>query len=138
METNREQRKELAVKLMKELDIYKPYIEDFRKRDYVTYFERCIGYWDWQKEALIAVRKELEEKYGFTVYAMTHEFFDHMEMWTMLIVPKDEESQDKLLMEAANGMHYAFAYVLNATYPDYSEFGEVLVQSAFGGVRRVA
>ncbi len=138
METSKEQRKELAVKLMKELDIYKPYIEDFRKRDYVTYFERCIGYWDWQEETLIAVRKELEEKYGFTVYAMTHEFFDHMEMWTMLIVPNDKESQDELIVGAGGGVFRAFAYTFNATYPDYSEFGDVLVQSAFGGVRRVA
>ena len=39
MKTTIEQRKEKAVELMKQLQIYKPYINDFKKDNLVTYFE---------------------------------------------------------------------------------------------------
>lgn len=138
METNREQRKELAVKLMKQLDIYNPYINGFAKSDKVCYFERFGGYWDYQDEILHEKRKELEAKYGFTVYAITHDYCDDMELYSMLIVPKDTESQDELVMPIGHGAYAAFAYVWNKTCPEYSEFGDVTVVSRAGGIERIA
>ena len=137
METTREQRKDIAVNLMKKLGIFEQYVKDFEKQDYVCYFDRFAGFWDFQDEELFAKRKELEEKYDFTVYAMTHEFVDDMEMYSMLIVPNDTESQVGLLFPLGGGYN-AFAYVYNKTYPDLSEFGDVFVSSRFGGIRRVA
>ena len=51
-----------AVELMKQLQIYKPYINDFKKDNLVTYFERHIGYWAFQDEELNnKINKELEQ-----------------------------------------------------------------------------
>ena len=44
MKTTKEQRKEKALELMKQLKIYKPYINDFKKDNIVTYFEHHIGF----------------------------------------------------------------------------------------------
>lgn len=46
--------KEKAIELLKQLDIYKPYIEGFRKKNYVCFFERYGGYWAYQNEELAA------------------------------------------------------------------------------------
>ena len=72
MKTTIEQRKEKAVELMKQLQIYKPYINDFKKDNLVTYFERHIGYWAFQDEELNNKIKQLEEKYDITIYTATH------------------------------------------------------------------
>ena len=45
MKTNvtlQQQQKELAISLMKKLDIYQPYIDVFEKDDVVSYFEHYI------------------------------------------------------------------------------------------------
>ena len=38
------ERKVKGIEIMKKMDIYKPYIEDFEKRDRVCYFEYYAGY----------------------------------------------------------------------------------------------
>ena len=76
MKITQEQRKEKAVELMKQLQIYKPYINDFKKDNLVTYFERHIGYWTYQNKELDKKIKQIEKEYNLTVYAVTHEFFD--------------------------------------------------------------
>lgn len=40
-----QEKKDKAIELMKRLDIFKPFIDDFKDRDLVCYFERYIGYW---------------------------------------------------------------------------------------------
>ena len=55
MKTNatlQQQQKELAISLMKTLNIYQPYIDVFEKDDIVSYFERYIGYWAYQDKEL--------------------------------------------------------------------------------------
>ena len=44
---NKEQ-KAKAIEIMKQLDIYKPYINDFEKEDKVCFFEMYAGYWVYQ------------------------------------------------------------------------------------------
>ena len=84
MKTTIEQRKEKAVELMKQLQIYKPYINDFKKDNLVTYFERHIGYWAFQNKELNNKIKQLEEKYNITIYTATHEFCDFGECYSFL------------------------------------------------------
>ena len=43
--TTQDERKEIALKLMKQLDIYKPYIKGFEKNNEVCFFERFAGFW---------------------------------------------------------------------------------------------
>ena len=45
MNTTKEQRKEQAVKFMKELGIYKPYIDGFMNKNQVCFFEGFGGFW---------------------------------------------------------------------------------------------
>ena len=55
MKTNatlKQQQKELAITLMKKLDIYQPYIDVFEKENIVSYFERYIGFWAYQDKEL--------------------------------------------------------------------------------------
>ena len=139
MKTNvtlKQQQKELAISLMKKLDIYQPYIDVFEKDDVVSYFERYIGFWAYQDKELDEKVKEIEKEYGCCVYAITHEFTNFGECYSMLIVSKyKEEWEHSILTEGKN--HYTFAYVWNKTDDDCSEFGTVVVKSALGGIMRI-
>ena len=44
----KEQMKEKAVEILKEMGVYSPYIEAFEKNDVVTMFERYAGFWAYQ------------------------------------------------------------------------------------------
>jgi hypothetical protein len=56
----------------------------------------------------------------------------------MLCVSKDtKEVRDCLLVATSTNTFYAFAYVWNQTHEQLSEFGDVVVQSFGGGIRRI-
>ena len=59
-QATKEQRKEYAVKLMKKLNIYKPYIEGFIEENNVCYFERYAGFWAFQDEELLEKINKIE------------------------------------------------------------------------------
>lgn len=80
MNTTKAQRKGIALKAMKKLGIYKPYIDGFKQEDKVCFFERFGGYWLYQEPEIEAKMKELEKKYNCTVFAVTHEFTDFGEL----------------------------------------------------------
>ena len=134
--TLKQQQKELAISLMKKLDIYQPYIDGFEKDNTVCFFERYAGFWAYQDKDLDAKLKELEQEYGYTVYAITHEFTEFGECYSMLIVSKYKEDWARSLVTEGK-THYAFAYVWNKTDDDCSEFGTVVVKSALGGITRI-
>ena len=72
MKTNvtlQQKQKELAISLMKQLDIYQPYIDVFEKDNVVSYFEHYIGYWAYQDKELDAKVKEIEK---FSVSGFFH------------------------------------------------------------------
>ena len=137
MKTTIEQRKEKAVELMKQLEIYKPYINDFKKDNLVTYFERHIGYWTYQNKELDKKIKQIEKEYNLTVYAVTHEFFDFGECYDFLYVSNDDEDWNYLLDPINSKQFYASAYVWNKDDDSCSEFGDVIIFTALGGLRRI-
>ena len=137
MNTTKGQRKEQAVKAMKMLDIYKPYIDEFNKNDKVCLYEGFGGYWIEQESEVYRKIKEIEEKYNCTVYAVTHEFFEFGECYDFLIITDYAEEWDDLVMENSRD-HIAFAYVWNKDDDWCSEFGSIGVQSFGGGIRRNA
>lgn len=130
-------KKDKALELMKQLDIYQPYIDGFKDNGYVCYFERFGGFWDYQNKELEAKRKEIEEKYNCIVYAITHEFIDGEEMYSFLLVTNHPEDWDYMLQEAGRNKYYATAYVWNKSYDWGSELGDILIEYAFGGIRRI-
>ena len=127
--------KQYAIKALKTLNIYKPYIDGFAKKDKVCFFERFAGYWVDQEPEIEAKMKEIEQKYGCIVYAITHEFCDFGECWSFLIMSKYEEEWEFTLNELKDG--YAFAYVWNKDDDLCSEFGTIVVKSFGGGIVRV-
>lgn len=137
MNTTFDERKQKAIELMKKLDIYKPYIDGFNKKNEVCYFENFAGFWAWQDEDLMKKVKQIEERYNCTVYAITHEYTEFGECYDFLLVTDYKEEWDDLL-ESNRNNHYAFAYVWNKTDNDCSELGTIVVANFGGGIRRIA
>lgn len=131
-------KKDKALELMKKLDIYKPYIDGFKNDNLVCFFERFAGFWDYQNKELEAKRKEIEQKYNCLVYAITHEYLEGDELYSFLLVSDYPEEWDYALQDAGHHEYYASAYVWNKSCDWCSEFGDVVIESAFGGLRRVA
>lgn len=125
-----------AVEIMKRMDIYKPYIEGFEKEGKVCFFEQFGGYWVYQEPEIEAKMKELEEQYGCTVYAITHEFTQFGECYSFLFISKYKEEWN-MLVTSEKDKHYAFAYVWNKDDDWCSEFGTVAVKSFGGGIKRI-
>lgn len=132
-----EQKKEKAIELMKQLGIYQPFIEDFKERNLVCYFEHCIGYWVCQEPEVEAKMREIEQAYNCMVYAITHEFTDIGELYDFLIVPNYPEEWDELIYSQCGNQYIAYAYVWNKSDDWCSEFGSISLQSAAGGIRRI-
>ena len=130
-------KKEKAIELMEQMDIYKPYIDGFRESDKVCFFEGFGGFWIDQEPEAYKKMQEIEQKYDCKVYAVTHEFTRFGECWDYLIVSDYPEEWDTLVYTEGN-RHTAFAYVWNKTDDWCSEFGSIAVQSFGGGIKRIA
>ena len=135
-QATKEQRKEQAIKLMKKLNIYDPYIKGFKEENNVCYFERYAGFWAFQDEELLDKINKIEEKYNCTVYAVTHDFAEFGELYNFLIVTNYKEEWDELLV-GEKPTKYAYAYVWNKTDNDCSEFGTIVINALYGGLRRI-
>lgn len=131
-------KKNKAIELMKKLDIYKPYIDGFEKSGKVCFFENYGGFWIDQESHISGKIKELEEKYNCLVYAVTHEMTSIGEMYDFLIVSDYPEEWDDTLLPAGDGTFYAYAYVWNVDDDYCSEFGDIVVRSFGGGIKRIA
>ena len=133
---NKQARKEQAIKYLKQLDIYKPYIDGFEKEDHVCVFERFAGFWVYQYPEIEAKMKAIEKEFGCTVYAITHEFMQFGECYSFLFVSKYKEEWNTLLRSNKN-IHSAVAYVWNKSDDWCSELGDVSVKSGLGGITRI-
>lgn len=137
MNTSKQERKQQALEMMKELDIYEPYIEGFKKADDICYFENYAGFWAWQDDELKNKIKEIEKNHNCTVYTITHEYTEFGECYDFLIITDYKEEWTDLVTEVKNNEHYAFAYVWNKTDNDCSEFGTIGVKNFGGGIKRI-
>ena len=133
----REERKNKAIELMKGLDIYEAYIEGLEKENQVCFFEFYAGYWVDQEPEVYEKMIEIEKQFGFTVYAITHEYTDFGECYSFLYVSKYKEDLS-IRLNKEGRTQYVFAYVWNKTYEECSELGTIGVQSFGGGITRVA
>ena len=133
---NKQAQKEQAVKYLQTLDIFKPYIDGFDRFDKVCVFERYAGFWVYQYPEIQAKMKAIESEFKCTVYAITHEFTQFGECYSFLIVT-NYKHEWKTLLRSDKNKHSVFAYVWNKTDDWCSEFGDVTVQSGFGGITRI-
>ena len=132
----KEKQKAKAIELMKQIGIYKPYIDGFEKEDQVCFFEQFAGFWVYQEPDIEAKMKQLEKEYECRVYAITHELTQFGECYSFLIVTAYEEEWDRSVVSEKNN-HYAFAYVWNKHDDWCSEFGTIVVKSYGGGIKRI-
>ena len=132
-------KKAIAVACLETLNVYKPYIRKFSSKAGIPcFFENYAGFYADQEPELMTKIAEIESGYHCLVYAITHELTNLGEMWSMLCVP-DEVTLDDVLFSAdsSKNLWYAYAYVWNKTDDFCSEFGDIVVRSAFGGVKRM-
>lgn len=134
--TSREEKKAKAIELMKQLDIYRGFIQDF-KDDNVCLFENCVGYWILQYPELKKKLEEVEKRFNCVVYAVTHEFAEFGELYDFLLVPDYKEDWQYLLKKYPNNQFTAYAYVWNKSDEDLSEPGNILIQSFGRGLKRI-
>lgn len=134
------ERKELAVKYLEKIKCYKPYLKAYRDKGIVTMYEGFGGYYveEHSEPELFKKIKEVESKFGGTVYAVIHNFFEFGECYTMLWVSQYKEDQEYAVDEWNENMSGVFAWVWNKTVEDFSEFGTVGIQSALGGLLRIS
>ena len=135
--TKQERMKEKAIEIMEKLDIYKPYIKGFREENKVCFFEGFGGFWVDQEPEIEKKMKEIEEKSNCLVYAITHEYLEFGECYDFLIVTKEPDEWDDLVMDYEGGK-IVFAYVWNKDDDFCSEFGDICVKSFGGGIKRIA
>lgn len=132
------QAKDIAVSALKDLGVYYPYTNSFKaKKRRVTFFENYAGFWIDQEQEAFQKMKEIEEKYNIIVYAVTHEYLEFGECWDFLFVPNDCTKKDNIIAHYKNNTHFVCAYVWNKTDEFLSEFGEILVASFGGGIKRI-
>ena len=133
----REEMKQEAIRYLKRLDIFKPYIKGFENKDMVCFFEEFGGYWLYQEPEIAAKVKTFEEETGNLVYAVTHEYTAFGEIWDFLYVSKYVEDGTDFVYSQGNGRFIVDAYAWNRTDDGCSEFGSIEVVSMGGGIKRV-
>lgn len=138
----KEQQKTRAIQLLETMDIYKPYVDAFKKDGTITMFENYGGFWvsednDIDKD-LIDKIKEVENKHNCLVYAVTHEIVEFGELYDLLIVQKEDDEWTYSFWNNQDDTYIVFSYVYNKSIPEFSEFGDITLHSFGGGIRRVA
>ena len=136
MNVTKEIKKQKAIELMQQLNIYKPYICGFEKDNKICFFENFGGFWAYQEPELMAKIKEIEKTYKVLVYAVTHEYLEFGECYDFLYV-SDYKSEWKYTLLPQRDIFYARAYVWNKTDDFCSEFGTIGIRSFGGGIKRV-
>ena len=131
--------KEIAINCLELLGIYKPYINKFKSKAGIPcFFENFSGFYVDQEPEIYNKIKDVEEEYGVLVYAITHNICELGDLWSMLCVPKDCDGIEDVLSQSSTSNHfYTYSYVWNKSNEIFSEFGDVLVRSHGGGIRRV-
>ena len=142
---NDEMRKKMkaeACDRMKKLGIMGKIKEEFRRSNRVNVSVAGILYWadDEQMKAI----KEVEDEYDCIVYHAIESKTEFGDLLSCLIVTAsemgdDEESRMELKQTRemlADG--YVFSYVINKTYPEFSELGDIVVRPQYGGLVRTA
>lgn len=137
MNVSMENKKTEAIKRMKALDLYKPYINLFEKDNKIFLSEMTGGVYEFDEdEELNAKVKAFEEDHDALVYHVIRTMTQFGELFNFLYVSDYEEewAMDNADIEAG----YALAYVWNKTDEWCSEFGSIGVAGKFGGIVRTA
>lgn len=143
MYLTREQMKQKAVKAMKKIKVYEPFIKQFEEEDIITMYISGFGYTIDKntEDNLLETIRETEEDYGGLVYGVSKNTLGEDTVYSLLWIGRSEKMKDEVVqvVDTVDGVqiYELFAYVYNADYPYDSEFGYINAQNRFGGIRRV-
>lgn len=130
--------KSVAESLMEDLGISKPYILDYTCNNQVYLYENAEARRIDVGSELHAKIKELEQQHNGKIYAVTHDYLPIVgEMYSFLYVSPYQEDWDHILRPMGKRRFMVYAYVQNVQCDICSEFGYVVLESAFGELRRV-
>ena len=137
MSISKETKKMEAIKRMKALDLYKPYIKAFEKENKIFMSEMTGGVYEFDDDTeLVAKVKAFEEENNALVYHVIRTMTQFGELFNFLYVSQYEEEWTMDNADIKEG--YALAYVWNKTDEWCSEFGSIGVAGKFGGIVRTA
>lgn len=134
------ERKEKAIEYLERLNIYRPYINAFNNKGEITMFENYGGFYVYLNDnvKLIQIIENLRS-IGRFPYAIIHTHTKFGELYDFLLAPDTIWNVD-MYLEPIIGQKNTFrarSYCYNATHPEFSELGDIVVKSAFDGIRRV-
>lgn len=132
--------KDVAMQLMRQLDMPMSSILLFEQRNLVTIFDfdgdsrgyafPCTDLYD----KII----ELEERYNIMIYAVTRDYLAPIgEMYSFLCVSSYEEDWDHMVQRVGTKQYMVYAYVQNVQDDLCSEFGNVALSMLDGKIKRV-
>jgi hypothetical protein len=135
MNISRVDKKKEAIKRMEVLDIFGETIRQFEEEGLISYSEPplCANYWLTTEQREIV--KKFEEEYNALVYFATTSYTDLGRLDAFLYVSDYEDEWKEDIEYLKDG--YAYAYVYNCDFPEFSEPGLVRVQPRFGGLVRI-
>lgn len=137
MNVSMEIKKAEAIKRMKMLDLYNPYIKAFEKKDEIFLSEMTGGVYEITNEIELKEKiKEFETEHNALVYHVIRTMTAFGELYSFLYISDYEEEWEMDNDDLSDG--YAMSYVWNKTDEWCSEFGSIGVRGKYGGIVRVA
>lgn len=136
MNVNREKKKEEAISRMKMLGIFDHTIKEFKDKGIISVSEPPFGAFFWANEEEAQEIQKFEDEYNALVYVVVRSFTDLGVMDSYLYVSDHEEEWERDREDIKENTQ--FAYVINRSDPDCSEFGYIGLKRSIGaGLLRI-
>ena len=130
---NQQKAIEEALERMKVLKLHPNVIREFKNERKLNLTEPW-GALYWLNEEQDKMVKEFEKKTCAIVYHVIRSNTTIGEMYSLLYISKHEEEWEMDREDLSAGQ--VFAYVINKTIPDFSEYGTIGIKPFIGGVVR--
>lgn len=131
--TNLEKKKKEAVKCLQMMDYFDLSVDEFVKNNFVMINEPPMGahYFAHDDVRLQTEIERFERENKALVYAVVRSFTSVGNMDSLLFVSNYPEDWKYEREEIENGI--ALAYVINWTYPEFSEIGSIAFRKTLAG-----
>lgn len=131
--TNFEKKKNEAVKRLQMMDYFGLSVAEFIKNNFVMINEPPMGahYFTHYDVRLQTEIERFEHENNALVYAVIRSFTSIGDMDSLLFVSNYPEEWEYEREEIENGI--ALAYVINWTYPEFSEIGSIAFRKTLAG-----
>lgn len=122
-----------ALKRIEMLELHPNVAKELEKESKLNVSEN-MGALFWLKEGEEKVIREIEEEYGVFIYHCIRTYTQMGMLLSCLYVSSSEEEWEMERVDLEGNR--PLAYVYNADFPEFSEFGGIGIKQQFGGVIR--